>query len=152
MVHPLIYSSTHDHAPGQKYPLLMHHVVSLYPGCPANGPLCQKCIISCLRFPSGGMTRHPLLSFQNGSVGICMASMRNISSHCFRSDAYSFCVSVIWCDRDLFELALNTLMNVCSGIIIMSWLSSLPSSVPDGLKRASAVVCVFSGVCSRTKW
>jgi hypothetical protein len=121
-------------------------------GCLANGPSCHSHMISHLRSPSDGMTRHPLRSFQNGPVGVCMASMGNVSSHCSMSVACSNCVSMIWCSKDPGKSALNTLMNACSDIIVISWLSSLPLSAPGGLDWASAAVWVFPGTCSRMKW
>ena len=135
-----MYWSTHVHAPGQKWLLLMRHVVSSLPGCLASGLLCHSHIISHLRFPLGGMTRHPLRSFQNSPVGICMASIENVSSHCSRSGACFICISVIQCSSEPSELTSKTLMNVCSGIIVMSWLSSLPLSALGGLDKASAAV------------
>ena len=77
-------------------------------------------MISCLRSLSGGMTRHPLISFQNGPMGICMTSMGKVSSHCSMSDVCSNCVSMIQCSKEPGELVSNTLMNVCSGIVVIS--------------------------------
>jgi hypothetical protein len=65
-----------------------------------------------------------------------MASIGNVSSHCSMSDTCSACTSVIWCFSNPGESASNTLMKACSGIMVMSWLFSLPSSVPGGLDRA----------------
>ena len=131
---------------------MIQHVVSSWHGCLANSPLCHLHMTFCLRSPSGGMTRHPLRSFQNGPVGICIASIGNVSSHCSMSDACSACTSVIQCSKELGELVSKTLMNACSGIIVISWLSSLPSSMPGGLNRVLAAVCVFLGTCLRMKW
>jgi hypothetical protein len=105
-----------------------------------------------LRSLSGGMTRCPLRSFQNGPVGICIASMGNVSFHCSISAACFDCVSMIQCFKELDESASNTLMNACSNIIVISWLSSLPLSALGGLNSASAAVCVFLGMCLRMKW
>ena len=118
----------------------MQHVVSSLPGCLASGLSCHSCMMSRLRSLSGGMTRRPLESFQKGPVGICMASIGNVSSHCSMSDACSVCTLVIWCSSDLGESASKTLIKACSGIMVMSWLSSLPSSAPGGLNRALAAV------------
>ena len=73
-------------------------------------------------------------------MGVCLALIGNVSSHCSMSDVCSACISVIWCSSELGESASKTLMNVCSGIIVIFWLSSLPSSVLGGLDRASAAV------------
>ena len=118
----------------------MRHVVLSLPGCLANGPLCRSCMMSHLRSLSGGMTRHPLESFQKGPVGVCMASIGNVSSHCSMSSVCSACVSVIRCSNEPGESVSKTLMKACSGIMVISWLSSLPLSVPGGLDRASAAV------------
>ena len=118
----------------------MCHVVSSLPGCPARGPSCHLCMMSRLRSLSGGMTRCPLESFQKGPIGICVASIGNVSSHCSISNMCSACTLVIWCSNDPGGSASKTLMKACSGIMVMSWLSSLPSSALDGLDRASAVV------------
>jgi hypothetical protein len=130
----------------------MWHVVSSLPGCLASGPSCHLRMISYVRSPSGGMTRHPLRSFQNGPVGVCIASIGNASSHYFISDVSSVCILVIQCSSEPGESVLKTLMNACSGIIIMSWLSSLPLSALGGLDKALAAVWVFPGTCSRMKW
>ena len=114
-------------------------VLSL-PGCPASGPSCHLHMMSHLRSPSGRMTRHPLRSFQNGPVGVFMAWIGNISSHCSISGVCSTCILVIRCSNEPGESASKTLMNTCSGIMVMFWLSSLPSSAPGGLDKASAAV------------
>ena len=115
-------------------------MVSSLPGCLARGPSCHLHMMSHLRSPSGGMTRHPLESFQNGPVGVYMASIGNVSSHYSMSGACSAYISVIWCSNELGELASKTLIKVCSGVMVMSWLSSLPSSALGGLDRASATI------------
>ena len=130
----------------------MQHVVSSLPGCPASGLLCHLHMMSYLRSLLGGMTRCPLESFQKGPVGVCMALIGNVSSHCSMSGACSACTLVIQCSSEPGESALKTLMKVCSGIMVMSWLSSLPSSALGGLDRVLAAVCVFLGTCSSTKW
>ena len=50
------------------------------------------------------------------------------------------------------ESSSMTWTKVNSGIIVISWLSSLPLSAPGGLDRASAAVCELPGVCWRIKW
>ena len=118
----------------------MWHVVSSLPGCLASGPSCHSCMISHLRSPLEGMTRCPLESFQKSPIGVCMALIGNISSHCSMSNACSVCTSMTRCSSDLGESVSKTLMKACSGIMVMSWLSSLPSSTPGGLDRVLAVV------------
>jgi hypothetical protein len=44
------------------------------------------------------------------------------------------------CSIDLSESGPASLMNAASGIMIICWLSSLPSSAPVGRDRALAVV------------
>jgi hypothetical protein len=49
------------------------------------------------------------------------------------------------CSIDPSELGLTNLMNVALGIIVICWLSSLPSSAPGGRDRVLAAVWSFSG-------
>jgi hypothetical protein len=54
---------------------------------------------------------------------------------------------VIVCSIDQSELGPTSLINAASGIIVICWLSSLPSSALGGHDRASAAVCSFPGTC-----
>ena len=87
----------------------MWHVVSSLPGCLASDLLCHSCMISHLRSLSGGMTRCPLESFQNGPVGVCMALIVNVSSHCSMSGACSARTLVIQCSNEPGESVSKTL-------------------------------------------
>jgi hypothetical protein len=44
------------------------------------------------------------------------------------------------CSIDPLELGPVSLMNAASGIMVICWLSSLPSSAPGGHNKASAAV------------
>jgi hypothetical protein len=73
---PLIYSMIHVLAPGQKYSLLMHLIVSSHPGWPLMEPSCHMFINSCFSPWSGGMTSRLLLvSLQNDSSGLSTCSI-----------------------------------------------------------------------------
>jgi hypothetical protein len=54
---------------------------------------------------------------------------------------------MVICSIDLSESGPASLMNAASGIIVICWLSSLPSSAPGGHDKASAAVCSFPGMC-----
>jgi hypothetical protein len=54
---------------------------------------------------------------------------------------------VIMCSIDLSESGLASLMKATSGIMVIRWLSSLPSSAPGGHDRVSAAMCDFLGTC-----
>jgi hypothetical protein len=51
------------------------------------------------------------------------------------------------CLIDLLESGPANLMNAALGIMVICWLSSLPSSAPVGRDRASAAVWSFLGTC-----
>jgi hypothetical protein len=51
------------------------------------------------------------------------------------------------CSIDPSESGPNSLMNAASGIIVICWLLSFPSSAPVGCDRVSAAVWSFPGTC-----
>ena len=61
-------------------------------------------------------------------------------------DSSWFCAQVIRCSIDPGESSSAIRMKAVSGIIVISWLSFLPSSAPGGLDSASAAMCTFPGV------
>jgi hypothetical protein len=54
---------------------------------------------------------------------------------------------MIMCSIDPTELGPASLINAALGIIVICWLSSLPSSASGGHDRVLAAVCDFPGTC-----
>ena len=72
-------------------------------------------------------------------------------SCCSRCNWYHCWVLTMVFLREFGESSSRTHMNDCSGIIVISWLSSFPSSDPTGRDSASAAVCKRPGVCCNSK-
>ena len=58
---------------------------------------------------------------------------------------------MICCSRVPGESLSMIQMKVILRIIVISWLSSFPSSAPGGLDRVSAAMCDVPSVCWRVK-
>jgi hypothetical protein len=93
------------------------------------------------------MRHHPLVSLRNGSSESSTCSIGYILSHLFIRVQLWFWMIVIMCSIDPLESGPTSLMKAASGIMVMCWLSSLPSLAPGGRDRASAAMCNFLGMC-----
>jgi hypothetical protein len=51
------------------------------------------------------------------------------------------------CSIEPSKLGPASLMNTASGIMVICWLSFLPSFAPGGHERVSAAMCDFLGTC-----
>jgi hypothetical protein len=92
--------------------------------------------------------RHcPLVSLQNGLLGVLTCLMGYVLSHLFVRLQFWFWMIVFVCSIDPSESGLASLMNAASGIMVICWLSSFPSSAPRGHDRASAAMWDFPGTC-----
>jgi hypothetical protein len=145
---PLMYSVIHVLAPGQKYSLLMHWMVSSHPRWPLMDLSCHTFISLCFSPWSGGMTRHhPLMSLQKGSSRLSTHSIGYVPSHSLIRAWLWFWIIVMVCSIEPLESGPANLMNAASGIMVICWLSSLTSSAPGGHDRVLAAVCSFLGTC-----
>jgi hypothetical protein len=54
---------------------------------------------------------------------------------------------IIMCSIEPSELGPASLINATSRIMVIHWLSSLPSSAPGGCDRVSVAICSFPGTC-----
>jgi hypothetical protein len=150
VAHPLMYSVIHALAPGQKYSLFTHLIVSSLLGCLLRGPSCQVCMISRFSPWSGGMMRQCAeVSRQNGVPGLSTRSMGNVFSHSFMREWLLFWTMVMKCSMELRESSSATRMNRGLGSIIIYWLSFLPVSDPGGRDRASASKVLWTHVQCR---
>ena len=130
----------------------MRLVVSSLPKCPLAGELCQVRRISRLRMLSGGMVSLSFCkSFHHSLDGFVVRYKMPCDSSCLRYGQYHCCVLMIVFSRELGESSSRTRMNDASGIIVISWLSSFPSSDPKGRDNASAAVWSRPGVCWSSK-
>src|SRR5579863_8739178 len=136
-----MWSAIHSLAPTQWYWLVIRLVVSSRPRCPPVGELCHVWRISRLRGSSGGtVSRSFFMSLHHSPVGLVTRYRIPCDSSCCRCGRYLCCVLIMVFSRELGESSSRTRMKVVSGIIVTSWLSSLPSSDPKGRDKASAAV------------
>ena len=77
-------------------------------------------------------------------ISLCLWSQLSII------DVISFCACTI-CFSSVILSVVASRMNVCSGIMVTSWLSSLPWLASGGCDNKSAVTCLLLGTCFISK-